>query len=281
MNAYGTLDCPDMRGKMENMSKKIGMLTIIIMLMSSVVLAQELSVLDIMQKNYEVNRTRDRCNEVTMEMYSKHGKKRIRKLKTSALLMKDGVNEKRLLRFLYPPDIKGTGFLIIEHSDRDDDMWLYLPTLRKSRRKLSSNKKDSFLGTEFSYGDIVGAKVEEYEYNLKGEEDIDGVKCYAIEAIPASENVLRDYGYSKRIDYIRADNFTRAKAIFFDKHGQLLKTLYCFDPVEVDPENHKWFVMKREMINEKNGRKTIIRIDKLNINTGVKENRFTLRYLER
>lgn len=263
------------------MIMKVLVLSILIGFTSSVVLAQELSVLDIMERNYQVNRTRDRCNEVTMEMYSKHGKKRIRKLKTNALLMKDGVNEKRLLRFLYPPDIKGTGFLIIEHCDRDDDMWLYLPTLRKSRRKLTSNKKDSFLGTEFSYGDIVGAKVEEYEYNLKGEEDIDGVKCYIIEAIPASEDVLRNYGYSRRIDYIRADNFTRAKAIFFDKHEQFLKTLYCFDSVEVDPKNHKWFVMKREMINEKNGRKTIIRIDKLKIDTGVKEDRFTLRYLER
>lgn len=260
------------------MIMKVLVLSILICFISCTAFAQELSVLDIMERNYQVNRTRDRCNEVTMEMYSKHGKKRIRKLKTYALLMKDGVNEKRLLRFLYPPDIKGTGFLIIEHSDRDDDMWLYLPTLRKSRRKLASNKKDSFLGTEFSYGDIVGAKVEEYKYNLKGEEDVDGVKCYVIEAIPASEDVLRNYGYSKRIDYIRADNFTRAKAIFFDKYGRLLKTLYCFNPVEV---NHKWFVIKREMINEKNRRKTIIHIDKLNIDTGIKENRFTLRYLER
>ncbi|MBE9571676.1 MAG: outer membrane lipoprotein-sorting protein [Proteobacteria bacterium] len=260
---------------------KISILAILIAFASSAAFAEELSVLEIMERNYQVNRTRDRCNEVTMEMYSKHGKKRVRKLKTTALLMKDGVNEKRLLRFLYPPDIKGTGFLVIEHSEGDDDMWLYLPTLRKSRRKLASNKKDSFLGTEFSYGDIVGPKVEEYEYRQMGEEQIDGISCYVIEAVPASKDILRDYGYSKRINYIKTDNFTTVKAIFFDKYGKPLKTLSCFDPVEVDSENHKWFIKRREMVNHKNGRRTILELEKIQINIGIKEDLFTVRYLER
>lgn len=256
-------------------------LLLLICFISSASFAKNLSAVDIMERNYQVNRTKDRCNEVTMEIYDRHGEKRTRRLKASALLMKDGINQRRLLRFLYPPDIKGTGFLIIEHSNKDNDMWLYLPTLRKSRRKLASNKKDSFLGTEFSYGDIAVAKVEEYTYKLKGEDDINGSKCYVIEAKPASKDILNDYGYSKRIDYIREDNFTRAKSIFFDKYGHFLKTLYCSDPVEVDKRNHKWFITKREMINKKNGRRTIIRLDKIKVNTGIKKNRFTLRYLER
>jgi len=242
--------------------------------------AEGLSVVEIMERNYQVNRTHDRCNELTMTMYSKHGKKRVRKLRATALVMENG-DEKRLIRFLYPPDIEGTGFLVHEHKGRDDDMWLYLPTLRKSRRKLSSNKKESFLGTEFSYGDIVGPKVEEYKYTLKGEEEIEGVNCYVIEAIPKSKDVLNDYGYSKRIDYIRKDNFTRHRAVFYDEHGKLLKTLYCSDPVEVDPKNHKWFVRYREMVNHQNGRKTILVFDEIKVNIGLKEHFFTVRYLER
>ena len=170
---------------------------------------------------------------------------------------------------------------MIEHSDRDDDMWLYLPTLRKSRRKLAGNKKDSFLGTEFSYGDVTGPKVPEYRYKLKGEEKVDGIKCYVIEAISASEGILKDYGYSKRIDYIRKDNFTRAKALFFDRYEKELKTLFCHDPVEVDPENHKWFITQREMINHQNGRKTVLKMEKIRVNIGIKEKEFTLRYLEK
>ena len=260
---------------------RIFILVVVIAFMSPAVFAQDLTVLEIMERNYNVNRTQDRCNEVTMEMYSKHGKKRIRKLRITTMLSENGINERRLIRFLYPPDVKGTGFLVIEHSDRDDDMWLYLPTLRKSRRKLASSKKDSFLGTEFSYGDITGPSVSEYNYRMKEEKENEQTACHVIEAVPATEDILSDYGYSKRIDYIRKDNFTRMKAIFFDKYGKLLKTLSCFDPVEVDPENHKWFVKQREMVNHKNGRKTVLKMDKIQVNIGIREKQFTLRYLEK
>ena len=243
--------------------------------------AEELSLTAIMKKNYQVNRTLDRTNHVIMEMYGKTGKKRIRKLKNFAKLKADNINEKRLIRFLYPADLKGTGFLVIEYPQGDDDMWLYLPTLRKSRRKLAGNKKDSFMGTEFSYGDIVAPKVEEYKYNLSGQEIIDDSECYVIEARPADKDILKDYGYSKRIDYISKNNFTRLKSVFFDKYEKKLKTLTAKTPYEADPVNHKWFMRDMEMINHQNGRKTILKLEKITINSGIPDERFTVRYLER
>lgn len=243
--------------------------------------AEELSLTAIMKKNYQVNRTRDRTNHVIMEMYSKTGKKRIRKLKNFAKLKADNINEKRLIRFLYPADLKGTGFLVIEYPQGDDDMWLYLPTLRKSRRKLAGNKKDSFMGTEFSYGDIVAPKVEEYKYNLSGQEIIDDSECYVIEARPVDKDILKDYGYSKRIDYISKNNFTRLKSVFFDKYEKKLKTLTAKTPYEADPVNHKWFMRDMEMTNHQNGRKTVLKLEKITINSGIRDERFTVRYLER
>ena len=243
--------------------------------------AEEFSLISIMKKNYQVNRTLDRTNHVIMEMYGKNGKMRVRKLKNFAKLKRDNINEKRLIRFLYPPDLKGTGFLVIEYPKGDDDMWLYLPTLRKSRRKLASNKKDSFMGTEFSYGDIVAAKVEEYKYNLLGREVIDGSECYVIEARPANKDVLKDYGYSKRIDYISKNNFTRLKSVFFDKHEKKLKTLTAKTPYEADPVNHKWFMRDMEMTNHQNGRRTLLKLEKITINSGIRDERFTVRYLEK
>ena len=256
-------------------------LTPVLSIFHSHTYAEELSLAAIMKKNYQVNRTLDRTNHVIMEMYGKNGKMRVRKLKNFAKLKRDNINEKRLIRFLYPPDLKGTGFLVIEYPQGDDDMWLYLPTLRKSRRKLASNKKDSFMGTEFSYGDIVAAKVEEYKYNLLGREVIDGSECYVIEARPASKDVLKDYGYSKRIDYISKNNFTRLKSVFFDKHEKKLKTLTAKTPYEADPVNHKWFMRDMEMTNHQNGRRTLLKLEKITINSGIRDERFTVRYLEK
>jgi outer membrane lipoprotein-sorting protein len=255
--------------------------TVILVFIAGTASARDPSVIQIMERNYEVNRTRDRSIEITMQMLSDSGKKRIRRLTNRALLMKDGINEKRLIRFHFPPDLEGAGFLVLEQSDGDDHMWLYLPTLRKSRRKLASDKKDSFLGTEFSYGDITGPKVSEYTYVLKGEEKLDGFPCWVIESTPASDDVLKDYGYSKRTDYIRKDTYTHQKAMFYDPDGERLKTLTCSDPYEADPENHKWFIKKRVMENHQNGRKTILQMDNIQINIGIEDKEFSVRYLER
>jgi hypothetical protein len=243
--------------------------------------AGDLPDIEIMSRNYEVNRTRDRVIEITMEMGDKSGRKRVRRLTSTAMIGEDGINEKRLLRFLYPPDVKGTGFLVIERSDGDDNMWLYLPSLRKSRRKLASDKKDSFLGTEFSYGDITGPKVSEYTYTLTGEQAVDGVACYVIASIPATEAIGKDYGYSKRIDYIRKDTFTHQKALFYDPEGKLLKTLTCSGLYEADPANRKWFIQRREMVNHQTGRKTVLTMDKIQINLGIEDSTFSVRNLER
>jgi hypothetical protein len=260
---------------------KKAILSAFLFFIASTALGQTPSVIEIMTRNYEVNRTQDRVIDITMEMYNKSGKKRIRRLTSTAILTKDGINEKRLQRFRFPPDVKGTGFLVEERGDGDDHMWLYLPTLRKSRRKLASNKKDSFLGTEFSYGDVTGPKVPEYTYVLNGEETIGGHPCYVIEATPASDAIRKDYGYTRRIDYIRKDNFTHQRILFYDLKNNLLKTLNCSDPVEADPANHKWFVKRREMVNHQNGRKTVLQMETIQINLGLKEKEFTIRYLER
>lgn len=242
--------------------------------------AGELPAIEIMQRNYEVNRTPDRVIDITMEMISKSGKKRVRRLTNAAILTKDGVTEKRLLRFRYPPDIRGTGFLVMEQIDADDNMWLYLPTLRKSRRKLASDKKDSFMGTQFSYGDITGPKVAEFNYELQGKQSLDGVDCYVIESVPATREIEKNYGYSRRTDYIRADIFTHQKAVFYDISGKLLKTLTCFDPYEADQANNKWFIKKREMVNHQNGRKTVLTMNNIRVNLGLDENFFSVRNLE-
>jgi outer membrane lipoprotein-sorting protein len=260
---------------------KIFLHIVFLIFIATTVHAEEMSATEIMTRNYMVNRTRDRMNDLTIEIFTDSGKKRVRKFTKTAILLEDGVSEKRLIRFHYPPDVKGTGFLFLENSNGEDHMWFYQPSLRKSRRSLASDKKDRFLGTEFSNGDVSHPRVSEYSYVFKGEEEIAGVRCYVIEATPATDQILRDYGYSKRVDYIRKDSFTRQKALFYDLKGALLKTLTCFAPIEVDPVNHKWFIKRREMINHQNGNKTTLQIDRIRVNLGLDENAFTLRNLEK
>ncbi|NLV20093.1 MAG: outer membrane lipoprotein-sorting protein, partial [Bacteroidetes bacterium] len=53
--------------------------------------------------------------------------------------------EKRLIRFLEPADVRGTSMLVIDNKDKPDEMWIYLPALKKTRRIVSSEKGKSFM----------------------------------------------------------------------------------------------------------------------------------------
>lgn len=59
--------------------------------------------------------------------------------------------EKQLIEYLEPADVKGTKFLSIVEEGKEDMMWLYLPALGRERRIAAHAKKESFMGTDFTY----------------------------------------------------------------------------------------------------------------------------------
>ena len=126
-------------------------------------------------------------------------------------LQPNGVDAKFAVKFSTPADIRGTAFLQVEHGDADDDLWIYLPALKKSRRLVASNKKDSFVGSDFSYGDISLPRVAKYRHTIIRNETIDEVDAYVIESVPIDDTVKSNSGYSKKITWVRSDNFVEAK----------------------------------------------------------------------
>jgi outer membrane lipoprotein-sorting protein len=187
----------------------------------------------------------------------------------------------RMTRFLSPADVKGTVSLLIEHADKDDDIWIYLPALKKVRRLVASNKKDSFVGTDFSNADVIGYKVAEWHYKLVKEENFDGQACMVIEATPKTDLVKNNTGYSKRLSWLRKDNFATAKAEFWDENGQMLKTAVFGDMQQVDPKRGKWQSLKMEVSNQQTGHRTVIRVENFKVNQKVEDSFFTTRYMEK
>ncbi len=77
-----------------------------------------------------------------------------------------GAGDRMLMRFTYPNDIAGTGFLVWEHPGGDDERFLYLPALGRVRRIAGSERQESFVGSDFTYEDIGGRELEDYAYAL-------------------------------------------------------------------------------------------------------------------
>ena len=243
--------------------------------------AEEPNARDIMEKNFFVTKVSSLQLESTMVLINDKGQKRERRSTGIIKLQANGIDSKLVVRFDTPADIQGTTFLQVEHIDGDDDLWIYLPALKKSRRLVANNKKDSFVGSDFSYGDISLPKVDQYRHSLQRTEKVQGVDCFVVESVPATDAVRANSGYSKKLTWVRTDNFVEAKVEYYDLAGRLWKTQNVSRPELVEPQKARWFPLVREMTNHQNGHSTVISMSKVTPGVNVPDETFTTRYIER
>jgi hypothetical protein len=241
----------------------------------------QLSADDIMQKNFFSSKVPTLEKNVTLTLTDNQGNKRERKIYALSALLPNDIDSRLLVRITEPADVRGIGFLKHEHLDGEDDQWIYLPALHKSRRLVANNKKDSFMGSDFSYGDILTPKVSLYQNKLLDSETIDGIECYVIESIPVDDQVERDYDYGKKVQWIAKSNFHEVKIDYYDLAGKLLKTQLIKGITLMDKEKDRWAATSREMINYQTEHKSIFIATSANAGIKVADATFTLRNLER
>jgi len=205
----------------------------------------------------------------------------VRKIAQVTKLYDNGDTEKKLIRFLSPADVKGTGLLTYDYEGKYDDMWLFIPALRKTRRIVSSEKAKSFMGSEFSYADISPPPLDDFNYTILGEETVNETLCWKIEMVPVDDDFADENGFSKKISWIGKKDFVIRKAVYHDLDGELHKELEVKEIKELDLKNHKFRPIHMVMVNKQNNRKSILKIDQIKFNPDVKDEYFTTRYLER
>ncbi len=242
--------------------------------------AQAIEPMDLMEKNFISTKYQDSVSSTTMTLTNKSGQQRVRKTFGTSKLQGNGIDNMRMTRFKEPADIKGTVSLLIEHSEKDDDIWIYLPSTKKVRRLISGNKKDSFVGTDFSYGDVIGHKPKEWNHKIAKEEKIDGKDCYVVESTPINATIKSNSGYSKRISWIQKDIFVTLKADFYDESGELLKVVTYSNYKLADAAKQRYQPLILAAKNVQTEHSTEIKIVESKSNTGVKDDFFTTRYME-
>lgn len=223
----------------------------------------------IMQKVYDRPVGDDTQGELTMTLVNKQGEQRVRKLKQYTI--DEGKTEKKIMFFVTPADVKGTSFMNWSYdSDKDDDQWIYLPALKRTKRISSGSKSDYFMGSDFTYDDLGDRHPSEDKHKLLREESINGKECYVVESTPKDE----DYMYSKTITWVRKDNFIGIKREFYDEDGDLLKKLSI---KELKKISGYWTIMETEMKNIQKNHKTLMEFSNIKINQGIPASKFTER----
>jgi hypothetical protein len=226
-------------------------------------------------------------------LISKKGLKRNRTFQRFRIILNrpsDDLDYKDIVTFTSPQNVKG--FTVLSWTyltlGRDQDVWLWLPSLRKIRRVSQSEADDSFMGSDFTYEEAVSRKWGDETYTLVGEENFSGQKsmhngktyykdtpCYMIEARPKRE----DWYYMKRKVYLEKSTAFRIYDTYFDKMGRSQKTLFVYwESIGGSELEMEWLL---EVSDLRSDHSTIIDLEEVQFDQGQPENFFTERTLMR
>ena len=167
-------------------------------------------------------------------LQSEGGPVRTRTISGVSKLGSGGAENARRMRFDSPTDMRGVSTLTIERSASADDLWIYLPSLGRVRRLVSSNRRDPWVGSAFSFGDILGHKVDDWNHAVDGAETIDRVACTRVVSLPIQPQIGRDTGYSKRVSWLRSSDKLLVRSDFYDLTGRRFKQLNQSDFRQVE-----------------------------------------------
>jgi len=206
---------------------------------------------------------------------NRKGQKLVRKMESCN--KKYGQDERGLIRFIEPPDVRGIMYLTwsYENAERDDDMWIFLPAESLVRRISGGGKKGSFMRSDFANEDIEKKEVDDDEHKLLRSEEFSGVDCYVVERIAKKQ---KDTNYSKRIVWVRKDTWLPMKVEYYNKREKHFKTAIYGGFKEI---KGIWTFTKIMTETPRKGSKTLMQHDNVDYNIGLSDSLFEQSNLKR
>lgn len=181
---------------------------------------------------------------------------------------------KSILRFTAPPEVKGVALLIVNHTDRASDQWMWTPAIERDRRIALQDRSTRFFGTDFSFEDLEERDVNQYDFKLLGEETIDGAACWKVESKPRESKSSQ---YTSSVLTIRKDNYVTAQIESFAK-DKLVRRIHYSDVEKID---NIWTPRTVEVFDVGRNSRTVLKLEKLQYNVPMKDEEFTIEALRR
>lgn len=214
---------------------------------------------------------------LTLKIFDSKGNIRERKVKNST--KKFGETIKTKILFLSPADVAGTSMIIYDYEKKDDDMWIYLPSMRNTRRIVSSDKGKNFMGSEFANSDLSKPDPDDFNFRILESKKIDEKECWQIESVCLNDKIEKENGYNKSVSFLEKTHFLPLLIHYYDANGILLKTMTFSD---YRPTSQgKYFAYGLEKKNARNGRRSEMRVDDLKPGTRLNESDFSITSLAR
>jgi len=205
----------------------------------------------------------------------------------------------------YPRDTAGTTTLEIRYADakREDDLYIYVPSIRRVRRAPPIQRCATIAPSEFNFDDInsFGGKITDFNYRFLGRSRMLGnfaqeqvpfyrkigdylpvkesweiVETYGLEITPKDPN----YCYPRKVIYFDTQSFETFWTMIWDAKGNYWKEQFALrSPVTLTDGQLALSVGTVVIINVQNGRSTLVDAVR-NYNQGYQPSLFTLATLQ-
>jgi outer membrane lipoprotein-sorting protein len=209
--------------------------------------------------------------EVTISITDRQGRTRTRELVMLRVNEAKGGDQRFYVYFERPTDVRGMVFLVHKHVERDDDRWLYLPSLDLVRRIAASDQRTSFAGSHFYYEDVSGRAVAADNHELL---ETTG-ESYRLKSTPKNSALVEFAWYTATID---RHSLLPVKIEYFDRQGRKYREIenLVIEEIQGYPT-----VVKSRARDLLAGGETVYEFNNVRYNLGLADSIFTERYLRR
>lgn len=202
---------------------------------------------------------KDQKGMMELVLISKSGKKRVRR----ALFFQKGLN-KRLVQFKYPPSEAGLTVLI-----RNGNIQIYLPQFRRVRRIAAHVKNQPFMGSDLSMDDMSTISYSKTHTILSATKLAKG--GYRLVLKP------KKGAYSKLVIQLRKDYLLK-QIRYFSQSGKAIKLMRRSGFKKSGKFFFPYEIMYKDL---RTGHRTIVKMSKISMNSGIPSKYFSRRYLKR
>lgn len=210
-----------------------------------------------------------------IDMEIQKGGKVVRTRRISTLMSRKNGAVRSFVEFESPADVAGTRFLSVEEKSGGTEQFIYLPAFKKVKRIVGAQRSQSFMGTDFSYADLEGRRVEDATWSKLSDEPIRGEDCHVIEGV----STKADDQYGRVRLWVHKKTNVPLRGEFYDKAGKVVEKR--LDVQKLQSKDGRWITTESVMETPKEGSSTRLKVASIDLKTEIPEAALTRQALER
>jgi hypothetical protein len=183
-------------------------------------------------------------------------------------------SSRSVLRFTSPPEVKGVALLVVNHPDKASDQWMWTPAIQRDRRVALQDRSQRFFGTDFSFEDLEERDVDQYDFEMDGDEVLNGAACWRIVATPRKSKTSQ---YTGSRVWVRKDNYAYQQVESLIGKEVVRRLKYS----DIQNVQGIWTGRTLEMTDLRRKSRTVLRLEDLKYNLPLKDEDFTLQAIRR